>query len=1184
MKYIYRILFIIMMLNSHLFGADLVANAGEDTTLNVTPSHKAVHLDGSKSSSSDNIVSYKWYEGDKYIGAGKSRWYGLTQNGEHTITLKIVDETGEKAEDSMTITVVNGEGVVNPPKPSELKANAGADKTLKITATNRAVHLDGTKSSSENKIVSYKWYEGDKYIGAGKSRWYVLTQQGEHNIKLKVTDTTGATAEDSMRVTVTSENTNDNHAPTASNVVMSGTAKVGETLTLNYLFKDVDGDKEGASIIAWSTPIEELQRGTSKTFTIPAGREGQEIGVYLHLIDEHGVHSTKVYMATNNTLTILPKDGVPTTLTANAGEDKTLNVTTSSRAVHLDGSKSSSENKIVSYKWYEGEKYIGAGKSRWYGLTQSGEHIITLKIVDETGEKVEDSIVITVVNGDPENCDMSTAITKETLLEMIENGDDVTQVNTCAITDMSALFENATTFNQDISGWDVSNVTNMSGMFHYAEKFNQPIGRWDVSNVTNMSYMFDKATSFNQPIGECDVSNVTTMRQMFNNATDFNQPIGEWDVSSVTNMMFMFFSAYSFNQPIGEWDVSNVTIMNAMFYSAINFNQPIGEWDVSNVTNMLQIFYNAKKFNQSIEDWNIINISHQDVSEYTRGSGLIDKYNPFRTLVVTVGENKIIKLHRTIPLTGEVTTVSNGSTIVSYEWKDGDTVLANTLSFDYTLSKIGTHKLTLTVIDNKGRLAQDSLTILVRKNICDESTAITREELEVMIENKEDITEVNTCMITDMSYLFKNIDKVPDITAWNVLHVTNMKGMFEGAGYIPNIAEWNVSNVTDMSKMFYGTGNFPNIEKWDVSSVTDMSWMLFYSQKKAKKEENRFDQNLTSWDVSNVTNMSGMFASDPSNYRDNYDFYANEPKGLAGWDVSKVTNMSNMFDNAWYFNEPIGNWDVSNVTNMGGMFNATWLFNQPLESWDVSNVTNMAGMFRWSGFNQSVENWDVSNVSNMSAMFYQSLHFNQPLEKWDVSNVTNMIQMFRESSFNQPLEKWDVSNVTDMSAMFYKAYSFNQPLEKWDVSNVTNMFFMFFDTWFFNQPLEKWDVSNVTGMAGMFSGDDFMNPFNQPLEKWDVSNVTDMGAMFRRSKFNQPLEKWDVSSVINMDHMFHIAVSFNQPIGGWDVSNVTNMSGMFYITPSFNQNIKDWDVSSVVSYSSFATDSALKDEYNPFIK
>ena len=55
---------------------------------------------------------------------------------------------------------------------------------------------------------------------------------------------------------------------------------------------------------------------------------------------------------------------------------------------------------------------------------------------------------------------------------------------------MNSLFDNAYTFNQDLSSWDVSSVTNMSKMFRYAFIFNQDLSSWDVSSVTDMRRCF----------------------------------------------------------------------------------------------------------------------------------------------------------------------------------------------------------------------------------------------------------------------------------------------------------------------------------------------------------------------------------------------------------------------------------------------------------------------------------------------------------------------------------------------------------------------------------------------------------------------------------------------------------------------------------------------------------------------
>ena len=166
--------------------------------------------------------------------------------------------------------------------------------------------------------------------------------------------------------------------------------------------------------------------------------------------------------------------------------------------------------------------------------------------------------------------------------------------NTLNITNMLDVFRDATSYNQ-ITSLNTSNVTNMSGMFRGANSFNQSLG-FNTSNVTNMSYMFYDATFFNQPLS-FDTSSVTNMNGTFNQAINFNQPLN-WDTSSVTNMNGTFNQAISFNQLL-NWDTSSVTNMASMFGSAISFNQLLN-WDTSSVTNMASMFDSATSFNQPL--------------------------------------------------------------------------------------------------------------------------------------------------------------------------------------------------------------------------------------------------------------------------------------------------------------------------------------------------------------------------------------------------------------------------------------------------------------------------------------------------------------------------------------------------------------------------------------------------------
>ena len=105
----------------------------------------------------------------------------------------------------------------------------------------------------------------------------------------------------------------------------------------------------------------------------------------------------------------------------------------------------------------------------------------------------------------------------------------------------------------------------------------EPYGKmpdWDVSQVTDMSYAFDDASSFNGNISKWNVSSVTDMGSMFYNASSFNQDLSKWNVSSVIYMNWMFDNAASFNQDLSKWDVSSVVNKEYIFNGALALKLP----------------------------------------------------------------------------------------------------------------------------------------------------------------------------------------------------------------------------------------------------------------------------------------------------------------------------------------------------------------------------------------------------------------------------------------------------------------------------------------------------------------------------------------------------------------------------------------------------------------------------------
>ena len=188
------------------------------------------------------------------------------------------------------------------------------------------------------------------------------------------------------------------------------------------------------------------------------------------------------------------------------------------------------------------------------------------------------------------------------------------------VTDMGNMFQDASSMNADLSGWDVSNVTNLSEMFLGATVFDQDLSSWNVSNVTDMSGLF-QATSFNRDISNWDVSNVRDLDRMFS-STPFNHAIGSWDVSSA-RQMFSMFSGTPFNQDISGWDVSNVRSMDNMFFDAPSFNQDLSNWDVSLVEGTVAMFRNATSFNQDISSWSVSNV--QNMGSMFEGASSFDQ-------------------------------------------------------------------------------------------------------------------------------------------------------------------------------------------------------------------------------------------------------------------------------------------------------------------------------------------------------------------------------------------------------------------------------------------------------------------------------------------------------------------------------------------------------------------------------
>ena len=392
---------------------------------------------------------------------------------------------------------------------------------------------------------------------------------------------------------------------------------------------------------------------------------------------------------------------------------------------------------------------------------------------------------------------------------------------------------------------------NLSGAFHGSTRLSAFAGGV-TSAVTDMSSMFEGATSANPDVSNWDVSKVTDMTNMFNGATAADPDVSGWVVSEVTGT--------------GMTNMFNSSGLSTANYDAFLINLADNNASVENVTlgatGIQYSSYYAKIAQDTLEDdrgWTITDGG--DATSPFLSTWRVPANSKTITLPLVSGYNYNFTVNWGDGNLSEITAYDDADKTHTYATAADYNLVIDGLLEAWSFNNTG-DKDKIRSVEDFGDLGYKNLFRAFQGcvNLAAFEGGITSDVTDmgamfnVAINATPNLSDWDVSKVTNMASMFSSANSAnPNVSNWDVSKVTHMNGMFNGASRAnPNVSGWNVEAVTSMNSMFsFSSSADPDVSSWNVSAVTDMTGMFFGTT--------NANPNVSSWNVSAVTNMTSMF-------------------------------------------------------------------------------------------------------------------------------------------------------------------------------------------------------------------------------------------------------------------------------------------------------------------------------------
>ena len=326
-----------------------------------------VNFVGSQSTDDKEIISYEWKIDGESISQDADFSYEFNETGSYTVTLDVSDEEGLTGTATLTINV-------NATNNTAPVAVASSDVSLGSVPLD--VSFKGDQSYDDVGIDAYSWTIAGTEVSTAANFEYTFNNVGNYKVILKVTDTDGLTANDTLNIKVNETN----KAPVA--VAVSNVAQGSSPLSVSFMG---DQSYDDLSINSFSWTIEGEVVSTNANFDYTFENDG-DYKVVLTVADTEGLTANdtinmKVGAAGNSPVAIATSD------VAQGGAP--LNV-------FFTGDQSYDNIGIDTYSWKIGDEEISTESNFDYTFENDGDYKVILTVTDADGLTDTDTLNIKV--------------------------------------------------------------------------------------------------------------------------------------------------------------------------------------------------------------------------------------------------------------------------------------------------------------------------------------------------------------------------------------------------------------------------------------------------------------------------------------------------------------------------------------------------------------------------------------------------------------------------------------------------------------------------------------------------------------------------------------------------------------------------------------------------------------------